>query len=165
MTVGMYDTGNGLTGKVNAESIDNGSFDNCSDLTFEIRRESAKCEAGDNQFGESIKFCCADIVGDAPYEVDVELRVTDASGNSCTVNSKVRLQTNAMNTTTCPGGRIFTCEDDVNQFFGVPTIDGPCGPVNITFDLDDVIASTSPCLLYTSPSPRDATLSRMPSSA
>ena len=31
--------------------------------------------------------------------------------------------------------------------------------------LDSLIASCQPCLLYTSPSPRDATLSRMPSSA
>ena len=29
----------------------------------------------------------------------------------------------------------------------------------------DCLVITSPCLLYTSPSPRDATLSRMPSSA
>ena len=32
-------------------------------------------------------------------------------------------------------------------------------------DLGMLIARTDPCLLYTSPSPRDATLSRMPSSA
>ena len=30
---------------------------------------------------------------------------------------------------------------------------------------DGLIRLTKPCLLYTSPSPRDATLSRMPSSA
>ena len=31
--------------------------------------------------------------------------------------------------------------------------------------ITDVIRDGKPCLLYTSPSPRDATLSRMPSSA
>ena len=31
--------------------------------------------------------------------------------------------------------------------------------------LDDIIVFSKTCLLYTSPSPRDATLSRMPSSA
>ena len=31
--------------------------------------------------------------------------------------------------------------------------------------MKDAIEKTKPCLLYTSPSPRDATLSRMPSSA
>ena len=30
---------------------------------------------------------------------------------------------------------------------------------------DEVVGKVYPCLLYTSPSPRDATLSRMPSSA
>ena len=37
-------------------------------------------------------------------------------------------------------------------------IEEPRGPVSYTVKLED-------CLLYTSPSPRDATLSRMPSSA
>ena len=36
------------------------------------------------------------------------------------------------------------------------------GDVLVEVDSDDII---TPCLLYTSPSPRDATLSRMPSSA
>ena len=35
----------------------------------------------------------------------------------------------------------------------------------IANDLTHQIGSFGPCLLYTSPSPRDATLSRMPSSA
>ena len=33
------------------------------------------------------------------------------------------------------------------------------------FQTDAELAMVGPCLLYTSPSPRDATLSRMPSSA
>ena len=37
--------------------------------------------------------------------------------------------------------------------------------INITIRHDDPDLSTRLCLLYTSPSPRDATLSRMPSSA
>ena len=36
------------------------------------------------------------------------------------------------------------------------------GPWEVTYSIDGV---AQPCLLYTSPSPRDATLSRMPSSA
>ena len=39
-----------------------------------------------------------------------------------------------------------------------------CGGVNL-MDCQDVIDHLYACLLYTSPSPRDATLSRMPSSA
>ena len=41
--------------------------------------------------------------------------------------------------------------------------DLPIGDYFLTFDISGVAAYT--CLLYTSPSPRDATLSRMPSSA
>ena len=37
--------------------------------------------------------------------------------------------------------------------------------VQKTLDSDLLLAFRAPCLLYTSPSPRDATLSRMPSSA
>ena len=39
-----------------------------------------------------------------------------------------------------------------------------CGPSLYRVDASKV-SSGDPCLLYTSPSPRDATLSRMPSSA
>jgi len=46
---------------------------------------------------------------------------------------------------------------------------GPDDKVHINWDLanevDAELAAMCPCLLYTSPSPRDATLSRMPSSA
>ena len=37
--------------------------------------------------------------------------------------------------------------------------------LNTTWDTVDATGDTSPCLLYTSPSPRDRTRSRMPSSA
>ena len=43
-------------------------------------------------------------------------------------------------------------------------IDQGSSVVELTFDLDEE-NNTFSCLLYTSPSPRDATLSRMPSSA
>ena len=50
------------------------------------------------------------------------------------------------------------------------TIDGPSGvgkgtlAKNLADELDWIVLDSG-CLLYTSPSPRDATLSRMPSSA
>ena len=45
---------------------------------------------------------------------------------------------------------------------GNPLVDATGNPITATDDSDN---GTDPCLLYTSPSPRDATLSRMPSSA
>ena len=49
---------------------------------------------------------------------------------------------------------------EVNTYSPEPTVDDVCGTQEpVVFNL------TGGCLLYTSPSPRDATLSRMPSSA
>ena len=39
------------------------------------------------------------------------------------------------------------------------------GPARVRLSRGEAYAASTPCLLYTSPSPRDATLSRMPSSA
>ena len=47
---------------------------------------------------------------------------------------------------------------------GLSTIKIPDG-VTVTFVDGEFTAKGKNCLLYTSPSPRDATLSRMPSSA
>ena len=41
----------------------------------------------------------------------------------------------------------------------------PSYQVRLSLDTGELISVGKPCLLYTSPSPRDATLSRMPSSA
>ena len=48
-------------------------------------------------------------------------------------------------------------DDDVSEVFVCPG--------NAGTDLEDKLTNITICLLYTSPSPRDATLSRMPSSA
>ena len=56
------------------------------------------------------------------------------------------------------------CERDEKQMVDLtPAAIGPyCIPV---VNMDEHLAKSNVCLLYTSPSPRDATLSRMPSSA
>ena len=65
-------------------------------------------------------------------------------------------------------------KDRVNKLIEQQGEDAHCGAwiytkedvCNITDDGDEVYpCEGNPCLLYTSPSPRDATLSRMPSSA
>ena len=50
-------------------------------------------------------------------------------------------------------------EWDVENYTRVSAYDGR------EDDLSDILKGTYPCLLYTSPSPRDGLLSRMPSSA
>ena len=60
-------------------------------------------------------------------------------------------------------------ENEYNNFTALNTPDNhPARDMHDTFYLDEnkeVLLRTHTCLLYTSPSPRDATLSRMPSSA
>ena len=52
-----------------------------------------------------------------------------------------------------------------NDFFFIQTPDYRADVNTATSNGIKVITNNTPCLLYTSPSPRDATLSRMPSSA
>lgn len=67
---------------VNAPSFDNGSWDNCGDVTFLARR--AQNDSTLDNYSEQLEFCCADC--GSTYEVD--LLVTDLAGNtsSCTVD-------------------------------------------------------------------------------
>lgn len=90
-------TGNGV-GKIYASSIDNGSFDGCSPVKLEVRRESDACgfvgnttynndghsydSNNDPDAGAFVKFCCADMTevdenGVAYGIVQVWLRVWD----------------------------------------------------------------------------------------
>ena len=48
---------------------------------------------------------------------------------------------------------------------GDETLNADVARIEVRKDENSVVAMNSACLLYTSPSPRDATLSRMPSSA
>ena len=69
--------------------------------------------------------------------------------------------------------RVYIDRESDNGISGIVVDD--CASVSrqvgAALDVEDLIAGeyclevSSPCLLYTSPSPRDATLSRMPSSA
>ena len=73
-----------------------------------------------------------------PITIDLDDYLTDPNGHALTITPG-----------TLPAGATFDSAN--NQLTFVPTVDNTG---------DTVI-----CLLYTSPSPRDATLSRMPSSA
>ena len=76
-----------------------------------------------------------------------------------------------------PGGEIFSFENTPeascrSPIFGTFAEDSPSYDVYVSPKpkigdptINQSISCSSSCLLYTSPSPRDATLSRMPSSA
>ena len=58
---------------VNATTFDDGSYDNCSPVSFKVRRMNPNGCQDNNQFHDQVKFCCED-VGDT---IQVILRVYD----------------------------------------------------------------------------------------
>lgn len=58
---------------VNASTFDDGSYDNCSPVSFKARRLNPNGCQDENQFHDQVKFCCED-VGDT---IQVILRVYD----------------------------------------------------------------------------------------
>ncbi|MBK8557079.1 MAG: hypothetical protein IPL65_15485 [Lewinellaceae bacterium] len=65
----------GLNGEsfVDATTFDDGSYDNCSDVHFKVRRMDDNSCDPNNEFDDQVKFCCSDI-GDT---ITVVLRVYD----------------------------------------------------------------------------------------
>ncbi len=99
--------------EVFASVFDDGSYDECGLLGFEVRRmdSDAICRVGDDEFGESIVFCCTD-VGESRVVV---FRVYDINGNynDCMVN--VEVQDKFAPTITCPADGFVDCGYDFSQ--------------------------------------------------
>ena len=68
--------------------------------------------------------------------------------NKVSMKEVIKIATESKEITRKPDGNVFSVYTDI-----------------VEKDDDDDVAGQPFCLLYTSPSPRDATLSRMPSSA
>ena len=160
------DMGHDGTITVPGTAVDNSSTDDCNS-DFSVLTPS--------------DFTCSDI----GITQSVTLTVFDASGNSSSCSTTVDLEDNTAPDVACNDvlveldaagmGSVTAADFDVEGLI----FDG-CGIqsvvtdlASLTFDCDDVDLTHSlnstrvsyTCLLYTSPSPRDATLSRMPSSA
>jgi hypothetical protein len=84
--------------KVFAASFDDGSFDQCSDVTFQVRRTDGLCDSS-SEFADFVKFCCEDF-GEI---VMVELLVTDGNGmtSSCWAEAVVQFNDDVLDIT-CP---------------------------------------------------------------
>lgn len=93
-----------------AESFDDGSHDNCTDVEFEVRRTTAGCGASTTAWGEYVQFCCEDV----GKEIMVELRVTDDFGNSNTCMVIANVQDKVPPVITCPGNVIIACGADTS---------------------------------------------------
>ncbi len=102
-------TNNGFA-HIFAESFDDGSHDNCSDVTFDVRRMTPGCGTSTSVWTEYAEFCCADVGN----EVMVSLRVTDASGNSNTCMVTVTVQDKIAPLITCPANITVGCGADID---------------------------------------------------
>ncbi|MEE9440034.1 MAG: T9SS type A sorting domain-containing protein [Saprospiraceae bacterium] len=114
-----------------AETFDDGSHDNCSEVDFEVRRMTPGCGASTSQWTEYVEFCCADI----GKEIMVSLRVTDKSGNSNTCMVIVTVQDKLDPTIECPPNITLNCGADYLDMAntgGSATGDDNCGNVTIT---------------------------------
>ncbi len=123
-------------GLVTAAAIDNGSYDNCSAVTLEVRRMDGHCNTLDTDWGNAVHFCCADMNESGWAEVEVELRVTDDCGNFNTVRSKVQIQDKSMDELTCPEGMMMTCGESIDDLTvtGVPSGSGSCGSLDLDYE-------------------------------
>ncbi|MDA8693507.1 hypothetical protein N9L92_05530, partial [Saprospiraceae bacterium] len=134
--------------KVFVSSIDNGSYDSCTPVVVEIRRMDSPCADSeeDLEYGDFVKFCCADLDGAEFVEIDIEFRVSDRNGNFNIGWSTVRLEDKSSPVTFCPEGLILTCEMDINDFdlTGLPEAFGACGPIDLMTDLQEVMDDTEP---------------------
>ena len=106
------------TARVFAESFDNGSYDECGGVTFDVRRMDQGCDINEPIFRPYVDFYCCDL---ADNPIMVVLRVTDESGNQneCMVNIEVQDKLPAA--ITCPPHITVSCEypfdlDDLTVF-------------------------------------------------
>ncbi len=112
-----------------ASVFDDGTIEDCSPFTLEVRRmdNGAACGANSSAFGDFVEFCCAD----AGQTVQVILRATDADGNAneCMVN--VVIQDKNPPVITVPADLTIQCtdpwnEDNLEAFFGAATATDNC---------------------------------------
>jgi hypothetical protein len=115
-----------------AETFDDGSHDNCSDVTFEVRRMTPGCGASTSAWTEFAEFCCDDIGS----EVMVSLRVTDESGNSNTCMVIVNVQDKLDPVIECPPNITVDCGTDISDLgiTGMATASDNCGDAEITMN-------------------------------
>ncbi|MCZ2101129.1 MAG: T9SS type A sorting domain-containing protein [Chitinophagales bacterium] len=111
---------------VKAESLDDGSSDNCGVLRFDARKMTDKCGIGTTKFTPEIEFCCEEV----GTTVMVEMRVTDVHGNTnvCMVEVKVDDKLPPY-ITKCPADITLDCNVDYENIdiTGYPEYVDNCG--------------------------------------
>lgn len=124
-------TNNGFA-HIFAQTFDDGSHDNCSDVSFEVRRMTPGCGVSTSVWTPYAEFCCDDI----GREVMVSLRVTDESGNSNTCMVIVNVQDKLDPVIICPPNITVDCGTDISDLdiTGEATASDNCGDAVITMN-------------------------------
>ena len=115
---------------IKALTFDDGSHDNCSEVTFDARRMTSGCGASTTQYSEYVEFCCADV----GREVMVELRVRDTNGNENTCMVNVTVQDKINPVIVCPADVTLNCGQDYEDLSltGEPLAQDNCGIESLT---------------------------------
>ena len=94
---------------VDAESFDDGSYDNCGIRDFKAAKMVDICNSGSTQFRDEVEFCCDEI----GTTIMVQFRVTDNFGNSNTCMVEVQVQDKLPPYITfCPEDVTLDCQAD-----------------------------------------------------
>lgn len=93
-------------------TFDDGSYDNCTSVSFKVRRMTSPCNQDDLNWVDGIDFCCADV---AASPILVELRVTDENGFSSSCMAKVYVNDQKAPTITCPTSGSVSCKFDYSN--------------------------------------------------
>ena len=122
------------TARLFAGDIDEGSFDNCGDVDLHVRRTNG-C-LGTSQFDDFVDFVCCD----TEDIVEIELRVTDANGNSSICWANVTITDNLPPIITCPTDKTVACSDDISDLdvFGNAVALDNCGAEVTVVDDEDI---------------------------
>ncbi len=121
-------------GELTAANFDEGSNDNCSDVSLLIR--SLGCEGG--TFSQTAEFSCCDI-----GTVIVELLVTDAAGNTNICWSEVLIEDATAPVISCEADLTITCEDEANaeSLFQAPVATDNC---NVDIEASEIVTVDLP---------------------
>lgn len=124
---------NEATAKARALTFDDGSYDNCTDVSFRVRRMSSSCNPRSTSFGPEVFFCCADV----GTTQQVVLEIADEFGQTSTCMVNVNVQDKIkLKLTYCPEDITVECGADISpQFVGgmAEGIDNCADPV-VTFE-------------------------------
>ena len=118
---------------VNASTFDDGSWDNCGNISLEVRRmDLPSCDTIGNQFGEFVPFFCCDVGNN----IMVELKVEDDLGNQSFTMSSASVFDNTPPGILCAPDVTIDCFADPTDLSltGEPNATDNCNGFNVEYE-------------------------------